>query len=319
MKTLKERYPFMIGVAINQKAITEHKQLILREFNSVTCDNAMKLNYRIKADGTYDFEEADILYQFAVEHGIKMRGHVFVWHVGSEIEAFKKMNRQELLDEIRNYIHVVSKRYEKIYAWDVVNEVLDPEGEELLRKSLFYNIIGPDYVDCVFKIAREELDNEVELYYNEDWEYNPNKTKKILRYLKELKENKVPVDGIGLQCHLSPYEDLSCYDTLLAGIRELGLKCHITEMEVSAYDWDQGRYETCPPEIYEEQAKVYRTMFHLFEEYSDIIKLVSFWSLSDAETWRNQCPVENRKDWPSLFDMNDQPKSIYYELINETK
>ena len=58
-------------------------------------------------------------------------------------------------------------------------------------------------------------------------------------------------------------------------------------------------------------------MFRYFEEYSDIIELVSFWSLSDADTWRDQCPVNNRKDWPSLFDVNDSPKAIYQELVSQ--
>ena len=315
MNTLKERYPFMIGVCINLKSITEHEELILREFNSVTCDNAMKFNYRIMPDGTYDFEEADVLYKFALDNHIKMRGHVFIWHYDSEIEYFRKMNRQELLDEIRKYIHTVATRYPEIYAWDVVNEIIDKNADDYLRKSIFLDIIGPDYVELVFRIAREELGDHVKLIYNEDDEYNPQKVPKILNYLKILVENGVPIDGVGLQCHLSPYESLDYYPTLFSGMRDLGLKCHITEMEVSAYDWNQGWYQTCPPEIYEKQAEVYRTMFGYFEEYSDIIELVSFWSLSDAETWRDQCPVDNRKDWPSLFDMNDQPKEIYWELV----
>ncbi len=317
MKRLKDRYSFMIGTSINQKNIVEHKELILREFNSVTCENAMKLNYRIKPDGSYDFQEADILYQFAQENHLRMRGHVFVWHVGSELEYFQKMNRQQLLDELRCYIKAVAKRYPEIYAWDVVNEIIDHHSDESIRKSIFYNIIGPDYVECAFRIAREELGDNVELIYNEEEEYNAKKVPRIIEFMRELVAKNVPIDGIGLQCHLSPYESLEHYPILFSTIRELGLKCHITEFEVSVYDWDQGWYETCPAEIVEMQAKVYKTMFHYFEEYSDIIELVSFWSLSDADTWRDQCPVDNRKDWPSLFDINDCPKAIYEELVSD--
>ena len=313
---LKDILNCKLGVAINSENIKNHAPLIVNEFNSVTFENALKFNYYVNNDLTFNFVEADNLYDFAIKNNLAVRGHCLVWHNGFPKEILGKLNREELLNIIRNYTREVAKRYPKIYAWDVVNEIYDMD-KKALRKTPFYEIIGKDYVEQCFKIAREELGNKVELYYNEEDEWNKEQINGILKTAKDLLYKNVPIDGIGLQCHISCYEDISNYQELLQGIRKLGLKCQITEMEVSCYDWTEGNYKQCPKEILKKQENVYLEMFKLFKEYDDIINSITFWSLSDASTWRDMWPVENRKDWPTLFDEKDKPKEVYKKIISE--
>lgn len=42
-----------------------------------------------------------------------------------------------------------------IYAWDVVNEAADENQYDGLRRSYWYQIIGPDYLYYAFLYARE--------------------------------------------------------------------------------------------------------------------------------------------------------------------
>ena len=313
---LKDVLNCKLGVAINKNNIIKHKSLIVGEFNSVTFENALKFNYNIKDDFSYNFLDADALYEFAVKNNLAVRGHCLVWHNGFPNNILGKLNRDELLFEIRRYTREVAKRYPKIYAWDVVNEIYDMENKSL-RKSPFYKIIGQDYAEQVFKIAREELGEKVELYYNEEDEWNKPQIDGILKTVKQLLNKNVPIDGIGLQCHISCYEDISAYKDLLQEIRDLGLKCQITEMEVSVYDWTEGSFKQCPKDILKKQKEVYLYMFKLFKEYQDIINSITFWSLSDGCTWRDMWPVENRKDWPTLFDENDKPKEVYKSIVEQ--
>ena len=313
---LKEILDCKLGVAINTENIKTHKDLIINEFNSVTFDNALKFNYRIKEDYSYDFSDADKLYKFAMDNNLAVRGHCLVWHNGFPKHILGNLSKNQLLNEIRKYAKEVKKRYPKIYAWDVVNEICSM-AQKGLRKTPFYEIIGEDYIEECFKIAREELGQDVELYYNEEDEWFPEKIEEIIKIAKKLKEKNVPIDGIGLQCHISCFEDISQYRYLLENIRQLGLKCQITEMEVSVYDWTDGNYKKCPKEILDKQAEVYLTMFKLFNEYKDIINSITFWSVSDGCTWRDMWPVENRKDWPTLFNENDKPKEVYNKIVDQ--
>ncbi len=312
---IKDLLGCKFGVAINEDVIKNHKNLIVNEFNSVTFENALKFNYRIKENLDYDFKEADKLYEFAVKNNLSVRGHCLVWHVGFPQKILGNLSRDELLNEIRRYTRSVAKRYPSIYAWDVVNEIYSM-AEKGLRKTPFSEIIGEDYIEECFKIAREELGNKVELYYNEEDEWFMPKIKGIIKTAKRLVKKKVPIDGIGLQCHISCYEDVSNYRYLLENIKKLGLKCQITEMEVSVYDWTDGNYKVCPQEVLDKQAKVYLEMFKLFEDYKDTINLINFWSVSDGCTWRDNWPVINRKDWPTLFDEEDNPKKAYNQIVN---
>ncbi len=56
-----------------------------------------------------------------------------------------RASREELLQRMRDHIHTVVGRYKgKIKAWDVVNEAIADGGTNILRNSLWMEIIGPD-------------------------------------------------------------------------------------------------------------------------------------------------------------------------------
>jgi len=51
----------------------------------------------------------------------------------------------------------------KVYAWDVVNEVID-DGVSIYRASQWYTICGEDYIIEAFKAARA-ADPDAKLFY----------------------------------------------------------------------------------------------------------------------------------------------------------
>jgi endo-1,4-beta-xylanase len=65
-----------------------------------------------------------------------------------------RASREELLERMREHIHTVVGRYQgKIKAWDVVNEAIADGGTNILRNSLWLEIIGPDFIAKAFEYA----------------------------------------------------------------------------------------------------------------------------------------------------------------------
>ena len=52
--------------------------------------------------------------------------------------------------------------------------------------------------------------------------------------------------------------------------------------------------------------------------HKDIIR-VNFWCLNDANSWRNDFPIQGRSDYATLYDRQNQPKGMIQEIINLVK
>ena len=320
MITLKEKYKdyFKVGVAVSDRTIISHKDVILTHFNSLTCENEMKYGSVCNENGEYDFTKADKIVQFARENNIAMRGHTFVWHNQTPRYIFENADKEGLIETLRNHMITIGKRYEKdIYCWDVVNEAIEDKKDEVLRDSKWLRILGPEFMDIAFRLAREVLP-EAKLYYNDYNETNPIKSQKIYETVKGMLERGVPVDGIGMQCHfniVTPTEDeLRRAIELYAS---LGVKIQVTEMDVSMFEFeDHRRVEKPTKEMIKMQEDVYERSFRVFREYKDVIDSVTIWGVADDYTWLDHFPARNRKNWPLLFDEDHNPKEVLYKIMD---
>ncbi len=314
---------FLIGAAVNPKTIVSQEELLAYHFNSITAENEMKFESLHPSEETYTFELADQLVAFARKHEMSMRGHTLVWHNQTTEWLFedkdgKTADRETLLQRIKSHISTVVGRYKQdIYAWDVVNEVIADEGEELLRKSKWLDTVGPDFISKVFEYAHE-ADPQALLFYNDYNESDPLKRDKIYKLMKSLVEQSVPVHGVGLQAHWNLYDPL--LDDIRRAIEKyasLGLQLQLTELDVSLFRFDDKRTDlTVPPEaLLELQAQRYEVMFKLLKEYNKEITSVTFWGAADDYTWLDDFPVRGRKNWPFLFDELHQPKPAFQSIV----
>ncbi|HLU23762.1 MAG TPA: endo-1,4-beta-xylanase, partial [Bacillaceae bacterium] len=98
----------------------------------------------------------------------------------------------------------------------------------------------------------------------------------------------------------------------------LGLQIHVTEMDVSVFNFDDKRTDLKAPtaEMMEKQAERYDQFFRIFREYKDVISCVTFWGAADDYTWLDGFPVRGRKNWPFVFDENHQPKESFYKITS---
>jgi endo-1,4-beta-xylanase len=333
-KGLKDYYHdyFPIGVAVNVRSITSpDTALILREFNSVTPENAMKMGPIHPEEGRYNWKDADAIVDFATAHGLRIRGHNLCWHEQTPRWLFVNSNgdtvtKEVLLKRLKDHITAVVSRYKgRIYAWDVVNEAVADEKSDdtsrILRNSPWFRICGDEFIAKAFEYAHA-ADPNARLFYNDYNTERPEKRERVYRLLRKLVAAGVPITGVGIQAHWSVYEPSAA--DLRASIdrfSSLGLKVQITELDISIYPWEKnpralrpGESDAYTPVLQQQQADQYKNVFSVFRGYKGTINGVTFWNVTDKHTWLDQYPVPGRKNYPLLFDTAGQPKKAYWEV-----
>ena len=236
-----------------------------------------------------------------------------------------RASREELLQRMREHIHTVVGRYKgKIKSWDVVNEAIaDGPGTNVLRNSLWSEIIGPDFIAKAFQYAHE-ADPDATLRYNDYGLENAAKRKKLITLIKSLQEQKVPVHAIGSQAHLNVSITFETMDQALTELAALGLPIHITELDVNTATGGQRGFGAdisanasatqggVVTDADKKLAEAYAGIFRAFLKHNDSLKMLTFWGANDANSWRAQGK-------PLLFDGDNKPKPAFDAVIAEAK
>lgn len=310
----------LIGSAVSGNWLTTDKAyagLVSREFTLLTPENSMKFEVIHPALDRYDFFDGDLVVKFAQQNGLRVRGHTLVWFNQLPkwvTDAYKKgsYTREQWINILRDHIYTVVGHYKgKIYAWDVVNEAISDQG--LLLDSLWLDTIGPDYIALAFQWAHE-ADPQALLFYNDFSGEGMNiKSQTIYSLMDGLLKAGVPVDGIGMQMHISLVKYPAARE-LAANMRRLealGLQVHITEMDVRIQDSSAPMAERLAT-----QAAIYKEIYTVCMQAPNCTAF-STWGLTDAHSWIPS--FTGHADAPLLFDQNGQPKPAYKAIINILK
>lgn len=338
--TLKTAAPFPIGVGIQDRIFEwpDEWPLLLSHFGWVTPENAMKPAAVQPEQGVWSFETADRFVDFALTKNLKVVGHCLVWAKDDRtprwfgMDGDQPASREVLLERMKTHIDTVAGRYRgKIAMWDVVNEALD-DGESYLRDSCWSRTCGEAFIAKAFLYAHAAAPDALLIYndYNNELD---GKREKMIRLIKSLRAQNVPLHAIGLQGHYEldtvPFEAL---EKTLAAMQAMKVKVVVSELDIDVIPrgrwWANkgaerevlSRYnpyaDGCPPEVLQRQAEQYARLFRLFSKYADTIVRVSFWNLHDGESWLNDFPWK-RVNHPLLFDRERQPKPAYGAVMRE--
>jgi endo-1,4-beta-xylanase len=277
------------------------------EFNMLTTENALTFGPVHPEPERYDFSAADAIIGFAEAHAMQVRGHALVWHqMNPEWIDQADFTREEWGETLRAHITAVVGYYKgRVRVWDVVNEAVG-DGAHDLRKTVWLEGVGPDYIDKAFAWAHA-ADPDALLFYNDYGAEGLNaKSDKVYELVKGMLDRGVPVHGVGLQMHLG-IEDAPDPEDVRANMQrlgDLGLQVHITEMDVRLPDDPD-------PELYEKQAEVYRQMMAVCVDAPSCTAFVT-WGFTDRHSWiLYSFPGEGEA---LLFDAAYQPKLAYVAL-----
>jgi endo-1,4-beta-xylanase len=340
--TLKDafRNDFLIGASLNRREIYEEDprvtSLIVSQFNTITPENILKWTLVHPAPDNYDFGAADRYVAFGEKHRMFTVGHTLVWHNQTppwvfQDEKGKPTDRETLLKRLRDHITTVVGRYRgRIKGWDVVNEALNQDGT--MRQSPWMKIIGEDYLAKAFEFAHE-ADPGAQLYYNDYDLELPAKRKGAIALITRLRAQGVPITAIGLQNHNQmKWPSVPDEDATISAFERLGIKVNITELDVDVlprttepgadYALDipatpqlNPYTNGLPDAVQQRLAERYTDLFRVYLKHRDAIDRVTFWCVTDGDSWLNNWPIKGRTNYPLLFDRDVQPKPAYDAVV----
>ncbi|MEJ2275680.1 MAG: endo-1,4-beta-xylanase [Woeseiaceae bacterium] len=336
---------FLIGNALNVDQIKimsgddDFEAFVLKHFNALTAENAMKWERIHPAAGEWNWEPADQLVEFAHRHGIHLTGHTLVWHQQTPDWVFEDAegnpaSRELLLERMKAHIDAVVGRYKgRVPSWDVVNEGIEEDGS--MRDTPWRQIIGDDYIEKAFEYAHA-ADPDAILFYNDYNMFAPGRRDGVIALVERLRAKGIPIHGIGLQGHMRvDYpETLDGFEEAIEAYGELGVDVAITELDVSVLPWpgekaggaditDRHEFDAMmnpyvdglTPEAQAAFDRRYLEIFRILLENSDVVTRVTFWGINDGMSWRNGWPMEGRTDYPLLIDRDNQLKPVWQDII----
>ncbi len=333
---------FLVAAAINEKVIlgTDQESVALfdRHFDAVSPENCLKWESVHPEPDRYDFSVADRYVEFGTQRHLNILGHTLMWHYQTPDWVFKNADGSpktapQLLATLREHIRTVVGRYKgRITGWDVVNEAVADTGG--IRTDLpWYRILGEEGIIEAFRSAHE-ADPGAELYYNEYCLWFPEKRKTVIELVNRIRASGLPVHAVGLQEHCaigSPTPQQ--VDETIAAFAQAGIKVQITELDVSVLPRPDNYYGADIAHLQEHRAELdpyregltaarqqelaayYAALFAVYRRHAASIKRVTFWGLTDADTWLGDWPIKGRRDHPLLFDAQHQPKPAYDAVI----
>jgi endo-1,4-beta-xylanase len=299
-----------IGTALNPGVLDAdeaYRAVAGSEFNCAVAEYGMKWDSMEPEQGSFDFSLGDQVVAFAQEHGMRVKGHALVWHGATPDWVLGVSSPTALRAAIHDYVTEVVTHFKgKVEAWDVVNEAISDTGGTF-RNSHFYKVLGNDFFRIAFDAARA-ADPDVQLLYNDyGGEGLGVKSDAIYELVKSLKESGVPIDGIGLQSHLThtgvPSVELAANMKRLAA---LGLSINLSEIDVR-----MGMSAGTLDEKLAQQAEIYRQLAVTCANEPACTGLF-VWGFTDAHSWVDG--TFGGTNLPCLFDEDLKRKPAYEGL-----
>lgn len=312
----------LVGTAVRPSQLSEpaYASTLAREFSMVEAEDAMKW-WVLRPDAAiYDFRQGDEVVRFAQAHQMKIRGHCLVWgRYNPDWLTQGHFTARQLSRLLHEHITRVMKHYAgQVFAWDVVNEALDENGD--VRDSLWYNQPGigwsqkgTAYIEQVFRWAHN-ADAHAMLFYNEaEGEGLNRKSDAIYAMVKDFKLRGVPIDGVGLQMHLPSLDvDIPAIAANIARLTALGVQVHITELDVSLPVSANGLPR---PGDLARQADVYRGIVRACLNSAGCTAIQT-WGFTDKYSWIGS-HSHGARGQALPFDRAYQPKPAYRAVLEE--
>ncbi|GAB3898858.1 endo-1,4-beta-xylanase [Kibdelosporangium lantanae] len=299
-----------------------YNQVAADQFSSVTPGNEMKWQVVEPTRGTYDWSGGDRLVQFARQHHQLVRGHTLLWHNqlptwltagvadGSiSNDQLRALLRKHVTDEVTHFRG-------QIWQWDVANEFFTDSDPSVINPNDFWVAhLGAGVVADAFRWAHA-ADPHALLFYND---YNiagedgsNAKSDAVFTWVKQLRGDGVPIDGVGDQGHLDlQYGFPTRMRQDLQRLADLRLKVAITEADVRTFVDNATSQQPTNPLAPSAHAYYYDQMLKACLAVRDCISF-TVWGFGDADSWVPG--FFTGEGYAALYDVNLTPKPSYLAL-----
>ena len=300
------------------------------------------------------FATCEQILQAAKDNGLKMRGHVLVWHSQTPhwffTENYSTANNAKLVDKetmnarmewyIKTVLEFVADWEKKnnngkriITNWDVVNEACadGASATKWLREdSDWFRVYGnEEFIVNAFRYANKYAPKDVNLVYND---YNcyagannktGGKTNAILKVIDAIQAAPdARIDAVGMQAHVQidyPSVSGTVSDSFEAAIKKFvakGLNVQVTELDIAN---NKQLYSGI------KQKQKYHDYFEMFIKNKKTatrkgVEGVTIWGITDNGTWLNALQqYKGHKQYPLLFTEKFECKPAFHGILEAAK
>lgn len=323
LRQAADPFGFWVGTTIQGRMWNrdpEYKPVMGREFNAGV--SIVFPNLTQPERGHFDFDAMDEAMSFAKQHNMKLMGHCLVYR---NMQTAPWMNfrsaqcggwsARELDEILKEHIEsVVRHGGDTYYAWEVVNEPTNPT-----HNGCWSRVLGDDdYIVKAFQYARNANPHAL-LLLNDTFGQagiDRERADEFFSLVERAKKKGAPIDVVGTEMHwelpqLRPTY-LDEFKAFLDSARKLGVKVHITEMDVY-----QGPDDT--PEAFAKQKEVFYNVVHACLKDSNCIGFMT-WGIADRYSWLRTSDWKNLPNAkPVLFDEQYGKKPAYYGVMEALK
>ena len=354
---LAAKHGFKLGTVINPQQLNKaaYTNMIKADFNSITAGNEFKAYSLLSQSASQKTENgmpamnytmADAIAEFAQANGIGIRGHVLVWDAYMPAWFFKEGYKNDgafvssdvMKKRLQYYIEEVVAHFESnfpgvVYCWDVVNEaVADGTNEaaagdaRMIRTSrggspnLFYEVIGPDYVELSFKYARQAAKKakaNIKLFYNDYNTFYSPKREAIGKLIESINKDEKLCDGVGMQSYVGGYgqqagcmnpNDIKLFGNAINFYSDMGLEVQVTEMALRNYEKEKAA----------EHEAFYENFFKMLTKAADerhTLTCVAIWGICDNPNMpKNDYSYKMNGPYCGLFNYDCTRKPEYFRV-----
>lgn len=267
-----------------------------------------------------DFSRFDFFVEAAAKAGKRLRGHALIWHEHTPAGLSDLQDRTDWDRFVTPHIRTLAGRHDKaVFQWDVVNEAIEPRdgGGDGMRRTPFYQMLGPDYVAEAFRVAHQANPsaslylNEYDLCYAEPWQER--RRTALLKLLETLLHQGVPIHGLGIQGHFDTRHrfDEPVFADFIRAVEALGLEIAVTELDVREADNAGGM--TLKQRRGRAADEVRRVLSVALD--SPALTGVVTWGLADHQSWlRKTRPIPDNQGLP--YDDRMQPTAMRTALAD---
>lgn len=347
----------MIGAAVNVNLLPQtgaYRDLVIKHYNSLTAENAMKMTALQPQEGTFNFSNHAIE-DLALNYGKKrIHGHTLVWHAAlpqwvnnwetatlpagtTRAAKFDSIMARHIRTVITNY----SKHPASIYldnagnpllkSWDVVNEAFDDNGNYRNTKnvvngmdkgSVWYRTMGVSYLQKAFTYARMAAEangnTNLKLFYNDyGFEYSQKKLDSIYKMVMALKQITVNGKPIIDGIGMQFHMNINTSNTM---IKNAFIKLASTGLLLHISELDISLNKPGLPfsaTVINQQRQRYEDVPFLFRRYVVAAQRwgITTWNVGDADSWLTYSNG-TQVDGATLYNIDYTKKPAFYNFYN---